>query len=131
MADTTSYPKSNAGRKTLMTPSTLDKLRAAFMMGFNDLEACAYAQIDDATLYKYQRQHPEYIKIKDGYKRNPYLKAKATIYKNLENPKIAKWWLERKLKDEFSTKQEIAVSNDSDKPLFYLPDNNRDKTDPQ
>lgn len=59
--------------------------------------------------------------------KEPLLKAKSTLYKNLDKPNIALWYLERKAKDEYSTKQEIAVSGDSDKPIVYLPENDRDK----
>ena len=33
--------------------------------------------------------------------------AKKTIMDNMGNPDVAKWWLERKSPDEFSTKQEV------------------------
>ena len=119
--------KSPAGRKTIMTSETISKLRTAFMMGCTDEEACVFAQISHATFYREKERNPKFCEDVYAWKKNPYLKAKATIYKNLDNPKIAKWWLERKLKDEFSIKQEIALSSDSDKPLFYLPDNERNK----
>jgi hypothetical protein len=121
--------KHPGGRKTVMTAETLAKLRNAFLMDCTEEEACFIAKIDHATLWRYKQSHPEFCKDIEACKKNPVLKARATIYKNLDNPKIAKWYLEHKAKDEFSTKQEIAVSNDSDKPLFYIPENGRPKTD--
>ena len=48
---------------------------------------------------------------KEQWKKNPIAKAKNTIFKNLDDPQIARWYLERKCKDEFSTKQEVELNS--------------------
>lgn len=87
----------------------LAKLEQAFKIGANDEEACLHAGIDPATLYRYQDRNEEFCKQKRMWKRNPILKARHTIYKNLDDPSVAKWLLERRDKD-FSTKVEQTVS---------------------
>lgn len=87
----------------------LGKLEQAFKIGANDREACLHAGINPDTLYEYQKKHPEFTEQKEDWKRNPILKARHTIYKNLDDPSVAKWLLERRDKD-FSTKVEQTVS---------------------
>lgn len=105
--------KSNAGRPTVMTNEVLAKLEQGFKIGLTDTEACCYADIDEATLYRYQEKNPEFCEKKHKWKQNPVAKAKNTIFRNLDDPKVAQWFLERKCKDEFSTmqKQEILSAN--------------------
>jgi hypothetical protein len=98
-----------AGRPTKMTPETIGKLEEAFSMGCTDLEACLFADIEKTTLYKYQQDHPEFINRKEKLKENPVLKARQTILDNLEDPTNARWYLERKKKDEFSQRTESDV----------------------
>ena|SRR5947209_6807220 len=99
--------KTGPGRPSKITPEVLAKLQQAFLMECTEEEACALAKIDPATLWRYKQRHPEFCKEIEAYKLNPKIKARATIYKNLDKPKVAQWYLERKLKDEFSTKQII------------------------
>lgn len=101
--------KKTAGRHTIMTTEVLGKLEQAFKIGANDREACLFAGINPDTLYEYQKKHPEYTEQKEDWKRNPCLKAKNTIFKNLDDPSVAKWLLERK-DDSYSTKVEQKVS---------------------
>ena len=98
-----------AGRPTKMTPETIGKLEEAFSMGCTDLEACLFADIEKTTLYKYQQDHPEFINRKEKLKENPVIKARQTILDNLEDPTNARWYLERKKKDEFSQRTESEV----------------------
>jgi hypothetical protein len=96
-------------RPTKINKEILAKLEQAFKIGANDEEACLHAGIDPATLYRYQDKNEEFCKQKKMWKRNPILKARHTIYKNLDDPSVAKWLLERRDKD-FSTKVEQTVS---------------------
>ncbi|MBI5452869.1 hypothetical protein HY945_05405 [Candidatus Gottesmanbacteria bacterium] len=93
-----------AGRPTKMTKATLGKLREAFLFGSTDEEACLFAQINPDTLYEYQKQHPEFSEQKGMWKKNPSLRARKVIFDNLSDPKIAMWYLERKVKKEFGSK---------------------------
>lgn len=97
-----------AGRPTIMTPDIVNKLEQAFSMGCSDLEACLYAGISKQTLYNYQAKNPEFVDRKEQLKEQLVLKARTVIANALnEKDKVtAQWYLERKAKNEFSTKVE-------------------------
>lgn len=102
--------KSNAGRKTVMTESVLAKLEAAFSWGCPDTEACIWAGINPSSLYDYQLAHPEFTKRKELLKETPNLKARQVLNMALgqKDKQAAQWWLERKKKEEFSTRSELV-----------------------
>lgn len=95
------------GRPSKITAEIVAKLEQAYKIGANDTEACLHAGIDRTTLFRYEQSNPDFSNKKAEWKRNPILKAKYTIYQNLEDPSVAKWLLERK-DDEFKNKQEIS-----------------------
>lgn len=100
-----------AGRPLVITKYVSGKLRQAFLWGATDEEASAYAGIARSTLYNYQARNPEFLDKKRAWKLNPILKARKTLYENLDNPKTAMWYLERKRKDEFSLRYEQEIRN--------------------
>lgn len=95
------------GRPSKITAEIVAKLEQAYKIGANDTEACLHAGIDRTTLFRYEQSNPDFSSKKAEWKRNPILKAKHTIFKNLDDPSVAKWLLERK-DDEFKNKQEIS-----------------------
>lgn len=105
--------KSNAGRPTVMTDDTVNKLEQAFSLGCSDTEACLFADISRQTLYDYQKIHPEFIDRKALLKDKLILKARTVVAEALNNKDkdTAKWYLERKRKDEFSTKVENDINS--------------------
>jgi hypothetical protein len=91
------------GRKTIMTPEIIAKLEQAFSMGCSDLEACLHANIGKTTLYNYQNENPKFVERKEQLKEKLVLKARTVIAEalNKKDENTAKWYLERKKKDEF------------------------------
>lgn len=97
------------GRPTKMTDDTIKKLEEAFALGCSDGEACFYADISKQTLYTYQKDHPEFIDRKEALKERPILMARQSVIKGLvEDHDLALKYLERKKKDEFSLRSELA-----------------------
>lgn len=119
-----SYPEvfqhhKKRGRKSKITLDILKKLEEVFALGGTDEEACFYADISEQTLYNYQYRNPEFIERKQRLKFRPVLKARRTIIEWLDNPNYAKWYLERKIKNEaieFKTPQ----TEDNSRPLTEL-----------
>ena len=101
----------NMPRPTVMTDETIEKLRQAFLMGASDVEACGFADICRDSLYEYQKSHPEFTDQKEEWKAAPTLKARKTVLGDLENVATAKWYLERKIKKEFSLRTELTGKN--------------------
>lgn len=98
------------GRPSQVTQDALNKLEHAFSIGASDREACLFADISEEALYYHQRKYPEYIKRKELLKEKPLLKARNTVVNSLNDPDHAEWYLERKGKDEFSSRSNLALS---------------------
>ena len=103
--------KNKGGRPTVMTPEMVNKLEEGFLKGLSDAECCLFAGISKQTLYDYCAKHPEFTDRKEDLKKQPAIQAKMNILEALNDgdKDISKWYLERKNKDEFSLKQEIAA----------------------
>lgn len=101
--------ENKVGRPTVMTEKVLQKLESAFMRGLSDREACLLANIGTTTLYNYCEENPEFGERKELFKEQLKTQAKLNIAEAIQNKDIdlSKWYLERKAKDEFSTKTEI------------------------
>lgn len=108
--------KKKVGRPTVMTPDVLQKLEYGFMKGLTDEQCCSFADIAPSTLYNYCASKPKFMEKKEQLKNNPSVKAKMNIVEAIEggNVEVSKWYLERKEKGEFSTKQEVAADVNSD-----------------
>jgi hypothetical protein len=99
------------GRPTVMTLSVLTKLKSAWRLGCTDVEAADFAEISPRTIYNFGKKQPDFFQWKEGLKLTPILKAKLTVYRNLNSPTVAQWFLERKAKGEFSTRAETTGTN--------------------
>lgn len=107
--------KKDTGRPTKLTPETILLLEQAFSMGCTDVEACLHANISKTALYNFQQTHPDFVDRKEQLKEKLVLRARMVvmdaIYNKDEN--TAKWYLERKKKNEFGTRQEITGADGS------------------
>lgn len=99
------------GRPTIMTDAIVGKLEYGFMKGLNVTECCHYADISRTAFYDYCEKNPEFSDRIEELKSNPSTKAKLNVVEAIENgdTDLSKWWLERRNKEEFSTKQEVAA----------------------
>lgn len=81
----------------------VSKLLAAFWRGANITEACNYAGISRETYYQWCKEMPELSDSFAAARTNVSEKAKAIIVDAIEKGDInaAKWWLERRNKQEF------------------------------
>lgn len=96
------------GRPSVMTPEVIAKLEEAFAWGCTDIEACLWADIATPTLYVYQEKNPEFLERKKALKETPILLARKTVVNAIKkgDRTTAMQYLERKKKEEFSTKVE-------------------------
>jgi hypothetical protein len=61
-------------------------------------------------LYRYEEANPKFRERKEVLKENPVLLARATVVREMQKDgDLSLKFLERKRKDEFSTKQEQEV----------------------
>lgn len=106
-------PKSecNCGRPTVMTPEVIGKLEQAFSFDTSIDEACLYAGIHPDTYYAFVKKNPKYSDHFKELRNHPVLKARKSIVDKLEDPINAKWYLERKRKNEFGERRELTGLN--------------------
>ena len=102
--------KKDTGRPTKFTPETISKLEQAFSVGCTDVEACLLANVSNSALYNYQQANPDFVERKERLKESLSLKSRLVIADKLNKDDVdtAKWYLERKKKNEFSTKIETG-----------------------
>ena len=110
--------KKKEGRPTKITKTVLQKLEQAFSLGCSDLEACILAKISPSTLYEFQKVNKEFSERKALLKNKPILKARKTVVSKLHNIGAATWFLERRRKDEFSTKVETDMPEEMKESLM-------------
>jgi len=98
------------------------KLEQAFAIGCTDKEACIYAGITPDQLYYYTSTvNPQFQVIKEELKEKPILKARQTIVKGLDQADNAKWFLERKVKNEFSSRTELTGKDGKELKISFDP----------
>ena len=88
------------------TVEVITLLKQAASLGCTNLEACIHAGISEKTYYEWIKKDEELRNELEKLKNTVILKARKAIVKALADPQHAKWYLERKLKSEFSLKIE-------------------------
>jgi len=101
------------GRPTVMTPEVIAKLEYAYSVGATDAEACNYAGIDKATLYRFTNESKTFAARRDNLKETMPLKSRCVISASIEKGDVntAKWYLERRKPEEFGAKTQIDVTH--------------------
>ncbi len=105
---TTTSSKNKGGRPPTVTDQEVAKLEQAFAIGANVTEALNYAKISRDAYYRFLKKNPTFRNKFDELRTTPVLKALQTVYNNLDHPDSAKWLLERRRRDEYSTRQEFG-----------------------
>lgn len=100
-----------------MTSDTLAKLQQAYAFGASDLEACAYADVHQATLYRFLKENQDFRDLRDRLKERPTLLARQTVVQAIRtDPNLAFNFLTRKQRREFSERIETDVTT-ADQPI--------------
>jgi len=94
------------------TVEVVTLLKQAAAIGCTNLEACTYAGISEKTYYEWMKEDEELSNELKRLKNNPIMKARKAVVDSLNDVNHAKWYLERKLKNEFSLK----IENDHRSP---------------
>lgn len=95
-------------RKSEMTPEAIKKLEEAFALDCSIPEACFYADISKTTYYNWLEKDPELVDRFAALRERPVLLARTTVVWAIQkDADLALKYLERKRKNEFSTKSEV------------------------
>lgn len=84
----------------------------AYKIDANDDEACSYAGITLGQLRYFKELHPDFLQVKHACHQILGLKAKQALAKKVENE--PEWYLERRRKEEYSTRTEQTGANGRD-----------------
>jgi hypothetical protein len=103
----------NVGRDSVINEKTIRLLEEAFIRSYTDLEACLFAGIGKTAFYKYKKENKDFAERIEVLKKHVLLTAKQNIVDKIEvgDTDTSKWYLERKNKDEFSTRIESINTN--------------------
>ena len=114
-------PEKN-GRPTIMTAETISKLKEGFSQGFSVRNACIWADISGDTYFQYCKKHPNFSEQCKSLQQKPLIKSILVINKALNEGDLltAKWYAERKCKDEFSLKTETEHSGELKSKVVYI-----------
>lgn len=105
---------SDVGRPTVMTDDVIAKLEDAFSVGATDKEAIFVANISKDAFYDYCKLHPEFTERKEALKDMPKYKARKNIVNKINEGDVStsQWYAERKVKEEFSTRNDLNLSGE-------------------
>ena len=96
-------PKNKGGRPSKYSPEVVAKLKSALQNGFNIDQACLYAEISPDTFYRWIDKRKGFSEQMVRAKERPNMKAKEVVIASINNGDTtdAKWWLERRMPEEF------------------------------
>jgi hypothetical protein len=104
-----------SGRPTVITQSTVQKLEQALKDGISIDMACCVSGISRSTYYNHLDADNEFMDKMTLAQAHATERAKQVVIQAIDkgNVKVAQWWLERKLRTEFSTNspQELEPQN--------------------
>ncbi|MDP4120867.1 MAG: hypothetical protein Q8876_07435 [Bacillota bacterium] len=101
-------------RPEKITDDIVRKLENAFARGFNVSEACDDAEISRDTYYKKIKKSKSFSDKMERAQTNLVRQAKINLAEAIKGGDLAesKYYLERKCKDEFSTRRELQVGGE-------------------
>jgi hypothetical protein len=100
-----------AWRPSELTDEKVNKLEEAFLLDCTIDEACFLANISKPTYYRWIEVRPELVTRFEACRNSPVLLARQEVIKWFkDNPELALKYLERKRKNEFSTRQELDLN---------------------
>lgn len=114
--------KIKTGRPSSMTPDVIAKLEEGFAFGFSVRNACIWADISQDTYFNYCKKYPNFSEQCKTLQQKPLIKSILVINKALDEGDVstAKWYAERKCKDEFSLKTETEHSGQIQSKVVYI-----------
>lgn len=99
-------------RPPAITPTVLERLRQAYLIGCDDGEAALAAGIAVNTIYNHQKANPDFLEWKNALKNMPFLRARKTIVAQLDHdPEFAMKYMERKKRAEFAPNAKITIDD--------------------
>jgi hypothetical protein len=102
------------GRPTKMTEEVIRKIEEVAALDGSVAEMAYYAGVHVDSVYTWLKDNKEFSDRITALRERPVLKARQTIVKALDQPDYAMKYLERKKKNEFSTRTENTGADGKD-----------------
>jgi hypothetical protein len=121
---------SGIGRPTVITHVTVRKLEQALKEGFSVEMACNVSGISRSTYYSHLQMDMDFMDKMELAQSWATERAKQVVVQAIDkgNLKAAQWWLERKLRAEFSPNPSpFAQGNSDDDLIIQYFDGNQEK----
>ena len=109
--------------------SILESIRPYLEMGFSRSKACKLIGLDESTLSKWVNKDEALSMKLEGWENTINALAMSNMYSVIQKEaeldddlrkENTKWWLERKMKADFSTRQESTGADGKDLPTPIL-----------
>lgn len=107
-------------KKQKQTPEVLAKLEHAFSIDSTVIEACFFADISETTYHRWCSENEQLRERFKALKSKMVFKARQTVCDNLDDVSTAKWYLERRCKNEFSLNHEVAQTETLELQSEYM-----------
>jgi hypothetical protein len=112
-----------AGRPSVMTQEVVRKLEGAFVYDCSVEEACLYAGISRNTYYEFVKKYPAFQDRIEALRNAPYLVCRKTLIAAAEHDAdLALKILERKRREEFSTRTEVMQTGEVSNKHYVDPE---------
>ena len=109
-----------------MDNKRLNRILTAFKMGADNKTACSFAKISEPTYYAYIKKNPEFLmevdRMKDLIKHESVKRINKIIKKgdDKEAGENARWYLERKYRDEYGKESGMKVQIQNNQQTNYI-----------
>ena len=103
-------------RPRIIDDAVVAKLEEAFSKGCNITEACLKANISRDAYYDYLKINPEFSNRAEELRSHVALNARINLADSIAQGDLnnSKWYLERKVKAEFSTSTDLNVGGQAE-----------------
>lgn len=110
-------PAKKVGRPSLLeNADAVRKLEFAFSIGCTVLLACQHAEVSRDAFYAAIKKDKSFSDRIEKLKQNPIMKAVQTIFKHLDDVKVAMWFLERRQPEVYGIKSETGIDTSTEQP---------------
>lgn len=94
---------------------TIDKLCEGALIGCNMGELALYANISRSALYRFLSNNSDFREKIDTLRQDTSIRARKTVRQAITDGDeiTAKWYLERKVKEEFTARSDIDINVDA------------------
>ena len=94
----------------------VQRLYDAALIGCNMSECALYANVSRSALYIFLGKNPSVKDKLELLRNDTALQARRTVRQSIiddHDPITAKWYLERKVKDEFTARSDVSIQSDN------------------